>query len=107
MNRGDIVAVAMAGDYGKPRPALIVQSDLFSKTDSISLLLITSDDLNDKYGRIPLAPDQTNGLRKMSYVMVDKTMTVHRDRVGRVIGQIDGPTMSRVNRSLGLFLGIM
>lgn len=29
MRRGDIVTIALQGDYGKPRPALIIQSDLF------------------------------------------------------------------------------
>ncbi|MHB8211101.1 MAG: type II toxin-antitoxin system PemK/MazF family toxin [Acidithiobacillus sp.] len=30
MNRGAVVVVALQGDYGKPRPALVVQSDMFS-----------------------------------------------------------------------------
>lgn len=30
MKRGDIITVALSGDYGKPRPAVVVQNDKVS-----------------------------------------------------------------------------
>ena len=42
MRRGEIVTVAVQGDYGKPRPAVVIQSDWLAETDSVLVCLLTS-----------------------------------------------------------------
>jgi mRNA interferase MazF len=107
VKRGDIVLVSFPGDFGKPRPALIVQSDLVPATyRTVTLLPITSDIQSAPEVRITLEPAATNGLRKVSQVMVDKSMTHLRSKLGDVIGALDDDTMTRVNRALALWLGL-
>ena len=105
MKRGDVVTVALPGAYGKPRPALIVQSDLFDEHPSVTILPVTSELRNTPLFRITVRPTPETGLRKISQVMVDKTHTVPRDKIGTVLGHLDDGTMLSVNRALALFLG--
>jgi mRNA interferase MazF len=105
MRRGDLVTVAMSGDFGKPRPALVMQSDHFDATATVTVLLISSTLVDAPLIRLAVEPSTENGLRKSSQVMVDKAMTVRRDRVGPPFGRLDNDTMVAVNRSLALFLG--
>ena len=106
MRRGDLVTVATPGDYGKPRPALVIQSDSFAELSSVTLCLITSALLESPLFRITVDPSSENGLRRISQVEVDKIVTVKRQRVGEVIGRLDDATMLKVNRSLAVFAGI-
>lgn len=105
MRRGDLVTVAMPGDFGKPRPALIVQSDLFAQIPTVTVLLISGTHQDAPLLRISIEPDDTNGLRKPSQVMIDKIMTVRRDKIGGSIGRLDRETMAVIMRSLAVFLG--
>ena len=105
MKRGDLVTVAMSGDFGKPRPALVLQSDHFDATATVTVLLISSTLVDAPLIRLAVEPSAENGLRKPSQVMVDKAMTVRRDRVGAAFGRLEDDTMVAVNRSLALFLG--
>lgn len=106
MHRGDIVTIAASGDYGKPRPALVIQSDLFDTLSSVTLCLITSELHHTPILRITVDPAPENGLRRISQVQVDKVVTVKRERVGGVIGRLDDATMLKVNRSLAVFVGM-
>ena len=106
MRRGDLVTVAAQGDYGKPRPALVVQSDLFDELSSVTLCLVTSTLLEAPLLRITVDPSPENGLQRISQVQVDKITTVKRQRVGGVIGRLDDATLLKVNRSLAVFIGI-
>lgn len=106
MRRGDIVTAAAPGDYGKPRPALVIQSDLFDALSSVTLCLVTSTLLDAPVFRITVDPSPENGLQRISQIEVDKIMTIKRERVGRVIGRLDDATMVKVNRSLAAFIGI-
>ena len=106
MRRGDLVTVATPGDYGKPRPALVIQSDLFDDLSSVTLCLFTSTLLEAPLFRITVDPSSENGLQRISQVQVDKIVTVKRLRVGGVIGRLDDATMLKVNRSLAVFIGI-
>jgi mRNA interferase MazF len=106
MKRGDIVTVAMSGDFGKPRPALIVQADRFIGHTSITVLLMTSDLHDAPELRITVKPTPESGLRQPSQIMVDRTMTAPRAKIGRRIGRVDRDTLRAVNRSLAMFLGI-
>lgn len=105
MRRGDLVTVALSGDYSKPRPALVVQSDLFDAHPSLTVLPVTGDLREAPLLRIRVDPSETNGLRKASDIMVDKPQTVSRERVGAVIGRLDDATIVAVNRALATFLG--
>jgi len=105
VKRGDLVTIAPSGDYGKPRPALIIQSDLFDVHPSVSILPITGELRDAPLFRIKVAPSHANGLRKSSQVMVDKIQTVARSRVGKTIGRLEQETLVAVNRALAIFLG--
>ena len=82
MNRGDLVTLAMQGDFGKPRPALVVQSDRFSEHATVTVLLVSSMLIDAPLLRVTVQPDERNGLQKTSQVMIDKVMTVKREKLG-------------------------
>lgn len=105
MRRGDLVTVAVAGDFEKPRPALIIQADRFDATASVTVLLLSSTPADAPLIRLTAEPTAANGLRRPSQIMIDKTMTVRRDKVGEAFGRFDDETMAAVNRSLAVFLG--
>jgi len=106
MRRGDIVTVAAPGDFGKPRPALVIQSDLFDALPSVTLCLVTSTLRDAPIFRITVDPSAANGLQRVSQIQVDKILTVARERIGSVIGRLDDATLLKVNRSLAVFVGI-
>lgn len=105
MKRGQLVTIALSGDYGKPRPALVIQSDLFDAHPSITILPVTSELREAPLFRIRVEPTDENGLRKTSEVMVDKPQTVAREKIGRTIGRLDDESMLAVTRALAVFLG--
>ena len=107
MKRGDLVVVAIQGDYGKPRPALVVQSDLFNDTHaSITVVPVTSTIVNTPLFRVTVEPSRRNGLRAVSQIMVDKVTTVRRQRLGQTIGRLEEDVILRVSRALALWFGI-
>jgi mRNA interferase MazF len=107
MKRGDVVTIAMQGDFGKPRPALVIQSDVFNATHAtITVLLVSSELVTAPLFRIDVAPDHRNGLSKLCQIQADKVMTIKRDKVGSIIGQMDDATMLRVNRALTVWVGL-
>jgi mRNA interferase MazF len=95
MRRGDLLTVALQGDLGKRRPALLVQSDLFDMHPSVAVLPVTSDLANAPLFRIALQPSAGNGLQRPPQVMVDKPQSVQRQRLGPVFGRVDDETMVR------------
>ncbi len=105
MKRGDLITVAMPGDFGKPRPALVIQSDQFAAAATVSVLLVSGTLVDAPLIRIRIEPSPENGLRKPSQIMVDKIVTVRRDKAGPPIGRLDDEIMLTVNRALALFLG--
>lgn len=107
MKRGDFVTVALSGDLGKPRPALIIQADQFSETESLSVLPVTSTILPSPLLRHTVEPTTSNGLRQRSQVMIDKPMTVRRNKVGEPFGRLSDDHLVEVNRLLALFLGVV
>lgn len=106
MRRGDLVTVALHGDQGKPRPALLVQSDHFGDLGSVTILPITSTLVDAPLLRVLVEPGESNGLVERSQVMVDKPQTPARSKVRSVIGRLDDATMLAVNRALAVFLGL-
>lgn len=106
MKRGDLVRVAFSGDLGKPRPALVVQSDAFDRTTSVTLLPLTTHLLEANDLRIEIRPNSGNGLRGTSQIMVDKMNSLSRTKVGPAIGSLDAATMARVDQALAVLLGL-
>ncbi len=106
MRRGDLVTVAVQGDFGKPRPALIVQADAFSDHATVTVLLVSSALIDAPLLRLDLAPNADNGLGRPSQIMIDKAMTLVRTKIGKTIGRVDRDAMIEVERRLAVFLGI-
>lgn len=105
--RGDIVLATFSGDYGKPRPAVVVQTDLVNDTHaSIVVCPVTSHLVEAPLFRLPLIQTNENGLNKPSQIMVDKIGAVRRDRIKEAIGNVDNTKMVQLNRSLALWLGL-
>ncbi|WP_319799556.1 type II toxin-antitoxin system PemK/MazF family toxin [Acidisoma silvae] len=104
--RGDLVTIAVSGDYGKPRPALIIQADPFAELNSITVLRLTSELHDWRNFRVTIKPSPENGLRVVSQIMIDKAVTVPRDKIGPVIGVVDSETMQAVDAALARFLGL-
>jgi mRNA interferase MazF len=108
MRRGQFVKVAVSGDFGKPRPALVVQSDLFSELPSVVICPLTSTLRNDAdQFRLEVDPSARNGLREVSQIAIDKITVVPASKIGGVIGEADDALLLRVNRALALFLSIV
>jgi mRNA interferase MazF len=102
-----VVAVALPGDFGKPRPALIIQSDLFNPTHpSLTLLPLTSEIRSAPQFRITVEPSSTNGLSLVSQIMIDKPVTIRRDKIRPPFGRMDDETMLRVGRALAVWVGL-
>ena len=106
MKRGDIVVVATRGAYtGKPRPALVVQSDLFNDTHaSVTVCPITSEVIDAELFRIVLPPGARTGLDRPSQVMVDKVVSVPRTAITRTIGRSSGEELATVSGALSRWL---
>jgi len=106
MKRGDIVLCVIAGDYGKPRPALVIQSDLFNEAHpSVVLLPITSHLIETPLFRIPLKASKASGLNQSSQIMVDKITSVPRERIRERIGKVSPLKLTQIEESVLRFLG--
>jgi mRNA interferase MazF len=107
MKRGDVVIVAAAGDYGKPRPAVIVQTDAFPEAHaSVVICQMTSEAVISPDFRVTVDPSEENGLQVRSQVMADKPVTVRRRRIGHLIGRLGDGDIARLNIALAFVLGL-
>jgi mRNA interferase MazF len=107
MRRGDLVTVAASGDYGKPRPAVIVQTDALPATHaSVIVCQLTSSTVEAPDFRVSIEPTERNGLRTRSQVMADKPVTIRRERVGRRIGRLDEGDLARLDVALAFVMGL-
>ena len=106
MRRGDLITVAISGDYGKPRPALVIQSNFLPQTDSVLVCLLTTNLRDAPNYRLSLPADDHTGLRELSQIMVDKIMAVRRDRCGEPIGHADDAAVRALNQMLALVVGL-
>lgn len=107
MKYGDLVTIALQGEFGKPRPALVIQSDLFGEHSTATVLLLTSSIIEAPLLRVTLEPDAENGLQKTSQVMIDKTMTIRREKIGEAFGFANQDMMQNIRRLLAVFLNIV
>ena len=107
MRRGDVVTVAAAGDYGKPRPAVIVQTDALPMEHASVVVCQMTSELTDALTfRVTLHPSAQNGLRVTSQIMADKPVTIRRARIGGEIGRLNGEEITRLNSALALVVGL-
>jgi mRNA interferase MazF len=107
MRRGDVVTVAATGDYGKPQPAVIVQTDaLPDEHASVVVCQMTSELSEAPEFRVTVEPTQRNGLRARSQVMADKPVTIRRERIGRLVGRLDEDDIARLNVALAFVMGL-
>ena len=106
MSRGDVVIVAAPGDYGKPRPAVIVQSGAFPENLASVVICPMTSELVEADFRIMIEPGRGTGLRARSQVMADKPVTVRRERIGQRIGQLGAAEMTRLNVALAFVMGL-
>ena len=107
MKRGEIWTVAGGNGYaGKPRPAVIIQDDAFEGTGLIIVCALTTDSTNAPLFRLPIKPNEANGLRAPCRLMVDKITSLPKSRLGKRIGQLDDGDIVGLNRAALVFLGL-
>jgi mRNA interferase MazF len=107
VKRGEIwTAAAGSGYAGKPRPVVIVQDDRFDATASVTVCAVTTDPTEAPLFRLPVVPDETNGIRDPANLMADKVTTVPRAKLGERIGRLGDDDMVRLGRALVVFLGV-
>ena len=107
MRRGDVVLVAVPGDYGKPRPAVVIQTDLANETHASFVVCPMTNYIQDApLFQLDVVPTAENGLEKPSRVIVDKIVAVRKEKVQQVVGKLDDGIMIRTNRSLVFWLGL-
>ena len=107
MRRGDIVAVAAPGDYGKPRPAVVIQADLLNQSaQSTIVALVTSHLIDAPLLRLTLEPNSGNGLQKRSQVQVNRLLTLPIAKVGATIGRLSGQDLVDLDRPMAVVIGL-
>ncbi len=107
MRRSDIWTAAAGGGYaGKPRPVVIIQDDRFDATESVTVCAFTTDPTEAPLIRLAVEPDEINGLRGRSSLMVDKITTVPRSKLGERVGRLSDEDMVRLGRAVVVFFGL-
>jgi mRNA interferase MazF len=106
VKRGDLVTVSAQGDYGKPRPAVIVQSDALNAADSVLVALITGSVADTPLYRLTIEPTAANGLKTVSQIMVDKVLAYPRAKCGPVIGHLSAAEILVLNNMLSVMIGL-
>lgn len=108
MRRGELVIVSAQGDYGKPRPAVVIQSDrLLDRLDSVTVCFLTSNVVPTRNLRVVVEPEPSNSLREPSQVQIDKIMTFPRAKVRGPIGKLSTEQMRDVDRYLTIFFDLL
>lgn len=106
LKRAEVWTVSGGPDYaGKPRPAVIVQDDLFD-TDSVTICPFTTDPTEAPLFRLRVEPSPDNGLQQICRLMVDKVTTIPRSKLGERVGALAGIDMLRLNRAMIVFFGL-
>ncbi len=101
-----MVTVAAAGDYGKPRPAVIVQTDALPVAHASVVVCQMTSECSDADFRVTIDPTAKNGLRARSQVMADQPVTIRRERIGRLLGHLEDKDVARLNIALAFVMGL-
>jgi len=108
MRRGELVIVSAQGDYGKPRPAVVIQNDrLDEMVDSVTVCFLTTNLIEGRRFRIDVQPKADNGLRERSQVQIDKIMTFPREKVRGPVGRLTSEELRKIDRGLLLLLDLL
>lgn len=100
------MTVALAGDHGKPRPAIIIQADQTSDTASVLVCLCTSKVEETSPYQLRVEPTPMNGLRKPTLVQAEKIHAVTRTKCGSVIGRLTPNEIESIDIRLTFILGL-
>jgi mRNA interferase MazF len=107
MRRGEVWIVAGGkGHAGKPRPVVIVQSDAFDATASVTVCGLTTNPTEAPLARPVIEPNETNGLKVTCCLMADKISTMPRAKLGNRVGRLVDKDILRMNRAILVFLGL-
>lgn len=107
LTRGDLIVCASNGDYGKPRPAAVIQSNYFNSTHaSITICPITTHLVEAPLFRILISPTKENGLKQPSQLMVDKIISIPREKIHQKIGILNKEQFFHLNRAIKLWLDL-
>ena len=106
LKRGDVIVVSLPGDYGKPRPAVVVQQLEDTFIETVIICPLTSTLIAPGPVRPTITPESANGLRIASQVMVDKITTVKMEKAGQRIGALSSSDMQAIDLSLATLLGL-
>lgn len=106
MRRADLVIISALRDYGKPRPAVVVQSDWLTTTDGVLVGLLTSALVEAPLYRLTIEPSRVNGLKAPSQVMIDKIVAIAREKCGPIIGRLNERERFALNHMLAVVVGI-
>ena len=105
IRRGTVVTVALAGDFGKPRPAVVLRSENFAAHQIVSLVPLTTFRREAVLLRIDIAPSTGNGLTAPSQAMIDTLQSVRVQRIGGIVGQLAAADLRRIVRAVAVYLG--
>lgn len=107
MTRGEVWTAAGGANYaGKPRPVVVLQDDRFETADSVTICPFTTDPMDAPVFRLPVMPNEANGLREPCRVMADKITTIPKTKLGARVGQLDAEDIVRLNRAVLVILGL-
>ena len=107
MKRGDVVTIALQGDLGKPRPAVVVETDRLKPSTHVLVCPGTSVVRPEiELRRVLVMPDDSNKLRAPTHFQIDRLIGVRRESCGAVIGQLDAEAMALVDARLATILGL-
>jgi mRNA interferase MazF len=107
IKRGDVVVCVLSGDYGKPRPAVVVQSNLLNKNrSSIIVCPITTYLLDTSPFRLLLTPTKLNGLKSQSIIMIDKINTISINKIDIIIGKLTSDEIIECDKALKYCQGL-
>ena len=106
LRRGDVALVAGGVYASRPRPAVILQDDLFIGVDSLTVCPMTTTEVDAPLLRMALPAADATGIASPGFAMIDKVTTVRRSNVGERIGHLDGGQMLELERRLMVFLGL-
>ena len=106
MKRGEIWTGADDAQYAeKPRPVVIIQHAHFDVLDSVTICGFTKDPTDLPLFRILVEPSKLNGLQFPSRIMVDKILTIRKNKLGYRIGSLEDKDIIRLDRAIATFLG--
>ncbi len=106
MKRGDLLPIALTGDFGKPRPAIIIQTDSVAFTDTVLIAMITSNLSAHSPFRVDVPNNPQTGLQKPSQIMADKIYTVARRKCGPVFGHVGDDVLAPLQAALAFITGL-